>query len=70
MEQIIHDRGLKVEDVKTRTVIDTGDNSLKVCVSIYDGNMDPEVSFKAQECSKERLTGVNCLIVLAEIEGG
>ena len=32
--------------------------------------MDPEISFKAQECSKERLTGVNRLIILAEIEGG
>ena len=56
--------------MKMRTVIDTGDSSLKVCVSIYDSNMDSEVSFRAQESFKERLTGVNHMIIITEIKGG
>ena len=56
--------------MKMRTVVDTGDSSLKVCLSIYEGNINPEVSLRAQECFKEMLTGVNHLIILTEIEGG
>ena len=39
-------------------------------VSIFDEDVDPEVSFAFEEGSKEKLTGSNRLIFLAEVEGG
>ena len=38
-------------------------------VSIFDEDVDPEVSFALQEGSKEKLTGSNRLTFLAEVEG-
>ena len=36
VDKVIEARGLDPSTVKSRTVIDTGDNSLKVCVSVFD----------------------------------
>ena len=70
IEKIAEARGLNLESVKSRVVIDGGQGSLKVVVSIFDENVDPEVSFASQEGSKEKLRGSNGLIFLAEVEGG
>ena len=70
VEKVTEARGLNAETVKSRTVIDTGNNSLKVCVSIVDEKMDPKMAFNKENCLKEMMTGVNRLIILAEIDGG
>ena len=70
IEKIAEARGLNLESLKSRVVIDGGQGSLKVVVSIFDEDVDPEVSFASQEGYKEKLTGSNRLIFLAEVEGG
>ena len=39
-------------------------------VSVFDGNQDPEIAFAVQEGKYEKLTGVNRLLLLAEVDGG
>ena len=41
---------------------------MKICVSIFDEDTDPEICFSDQETHGEKLTGVNRLIILAEVE--
>ena len=41
---------------------------MKICVSIFDEDIDPEICFSDQETHGEKLTGVNRLIILAEVE--
>ena len=69
-EKVIEARKINKNTAMCRTIVDTGQGSLKVCTSIFDGNVDPDISFSSQEGANEKLTGVNRLIILAEIEGG
>ena len=69
-EKVAEACGLDVEKIKCKMVLDTGQGSLKVCVSIFDGDIDPEICFSSQDGPREKLTGVNRLIILAEVEGG
>ena len=39
-------------------------------VSVFDGNLDPEIAFAVQEGKYKKLTGVNRLLLLAEVDGG
>jgi hypothetical protein len=70
VERVIEARGLDISTVKCRPVLDGGQGSFKVVVSVFDGNQDPEIGFTFQEGKYEKLTGVNRLLVLAEVEGG
>ena len=70
VEKVAEVCGLDIKKIKCRMVMDTGQGSLKVCVSIFDGNIDPEICFSSQGGPGEKLTGVNRLIILAEVEGG
>jgi hypothetical protein len=70
VEKVIEARGLCRDSVMCRAVIDGGQGSLKVCLSVFDSDQDPEISFSMQEGPGEKLTGVNRLLILAEVEGG
>ena len=70
VEKVIEARGLNRETVKSRVVIDSGQSSLKIVLSVYDGDIDPEISFAAQEGPNEKMTGVNRLLILAEVDEG
>ena len=50
--------------------MDAGQGSFKVVLSVFDGNQDPDIAFAIQEGKFEKLTGVNRLLVLAEVDGG
>ena len=51
-------------------VIGGGQGSHKIVVSVFDGDMDPEISFAVQEGPGEKLTGANRLLIMAEVNGG
>ena len=68
VEKVIAARELNRDNVKTRVVIDGGQGSLKVVASVFDGEQDPEVS--DQGGPGEKMTGVNRLLILAEVDGG
>ena len=51
-------------------VIGGGQGSHKIVVSVFDGDMDPEISFSVQEGLGEKLTGANRLLIFAEVNGG
>ena len=68
VEKVSEAQKLNMEKVKCQGVIDTGQGSLKICVSIFDKDIDPEICFSDQETQGEKLTGVNRLIILAEVE--
>ena len=57
--RVIEARGLDLETGKCRPVLDGGQGSFKVVVSVFDGNQDPNISFAFQEGKYEKLTGVN-----------
>jgi hypothetical protein len=65
VEQIMEARGLSRDTVRCRVVIDGGQGSLKIVASIFDSSVDP----KSQDPS-EKMTGVNRLLLLAEVDGG
>ena len=69
-ELVIEARGLDKEKVRCRVVIDGGQGSIKVCASIFDSDTDPDILFAAQEGPGEKMTGVNRLLLLAEVDGG
>ena len=69
-KKVIEARSLNEEKVKIRVVIDSGQGSLKIAANVFDGNIDPEVMIGDQEGPEEKLTGVNRLLILAEVEGG
>ena len=69
-ELVIEARGLDKEKVRCWVVIDGGQGSIKVCASIFDSDTDPDVLFAAQEGPGEKMTGVNRLLLLAEVDGG
>ena len=56
--------------MKIRVVVDSGQGSLKIAANFFDGDIDPEVMIGDQEGPEEKLTGVNRLLILAEVEGG
>ena len=70
VQRVIEARGLDNETVKCRPVMDAGQGSFKVVLSVFDGNQDPDIAFAIQEGKFEKLTGVNRLLVLAEVDGG
>ena len=39
-------------------------------VRVFDSDIDPDISFTYQEEKHEKLTGSNCLLVLAQVNGG
>ena len=63
VEKIAEVRGLDLNSLKSRVVIDSGQGSLKVVVSIFNEDVE-------QKGSLQKLTGSNRLIILAEVEGG
>ena len=69
-DRVIEARELDPATVKCRPVVDTGQGSFKVLVSIFDSNQDLDIAFAFQEGRYEKLTGVNRLLVLAEVDGG
>ena len=69
VEEVMVARGLKPETLMCRAVIDGGQGSLKICLSVFDRNTNPQVS-SSQEAQGEKLTGVNRLLLLAEVDGG
>ena len=69
-KKVIEARSLNEEKVKIRVVVDYGQGSLKIAANVFDGNIDPEVMIGDQEGPEEKLTGVNRLLILAEVEGG
>ena len=69
VEEVMVARGLKPETLMYRAVIDGGQGSLKICCSVFDRNTNPEVS-STLEAPGEKLTGVNRLLLLAEVDGG
>ena len=69
-KKVIEARGLDEEKVKIRVVVDSGQGSLKIAANVFDSYIDPEVTIGDQEGPEERLTGVNRLLILAEVEGG
>ena len=68
VEKVSEAQKLNMGKVKCQGVIDTGQGSLKICVSIFDEDIDPKICFSDQETQGEKLTGVNRLIILAEVE--
>ena len=70
VKKVAEARGISLDNLKSRVVIDGGQGSLKVVVSIFDKNVDPEVSFGGQEGVREKMTGSSRLIILAEVDGG
>ena len=69
-ELVIAARGLDREKVRCRVVIDGGQGSVKVCASIFESDADPDIVIGDKEGPGEKMTGVNRLILLAEVEGG
>ena len=65
IEKVVEARGLDINNVKCRTVIDGGQGSLKIVTSVFQGDIDE----LTQEGNSEKLTGSNRLIILAEVEG-
>ena len=49
VEKVITARGLNIDDVKTRVVVDGGQGSLKVVASVFDGESDQAVTFVYQD---------------------
>ena len=70
VEKVIEARGLDQDTVKCRVVMDKGQGSLKIVLSVFDGDVDPDISFSSQEQKGEKLTGSNRLLVLAKVNGG
>jgi hypothetical protein len=70
VKKVAEARGISLDNIKSRVVIDGGQGSLKVVVSIFDKNVDPEVTFGGQEGVREKVTGSSRLIILAEVDGG
>ena len=68
--EVVEARGLNVETFCCRVVIDGGQGSLKICLSIFDFNTSPAVASSSQDGPGEKLTGVNRLLLLAEVDGG
>ena len=66
IQKVVEARELEMDHVKCRTVIDSGQGSLKIVTSIFQGDIDQ----LTQEGDTEKLTGANRLIILAEVEGG
>ena len=66
IEKVVEARGLDINNVKCRTVIDGGQGSLKIVTSVFQSDIDE----LTQEGKSEKLTGSNRLIILAEVEGG
>ena len=65
VEQVMEARGLSRDTVRCRVLIDGGQGSLKIVASIFDSSVKP----KSQDPS-ENITGVNRLLLLAEVDGG
>ena len=65
VEQVMEARGLSRDTVRCRVVKDGGQGSLKIVASIFDSSVNP----KSQDPS-EKMTGVNRLLLLAEVDGG
>ena len=70
IDKVIEVRGLNKDTVKCRVVPDKGQGSLKIVVSVFDSDIDPDISFTYQEGKHEKLTGSNRLLVLAKVNGG
>ena len=70
VDKVIEARGLDQDNVKCRVVMDKGQGSLKIVLSVFDGDVDPDISFTSQEGKGEKLTGSNRLLVLAKVNGG
>ena len=70
IDKVIEVRGLNKDTVKCRVVPDKGQGSLKIVVSLFDWDINPDISFTYQERKHEKLTGSNCLLVLAKINVG
>ena len=68
-ELVMEAQVLDKERVWSRVVIDCGQGSIKVCASIFDRDTDPDVLFGGQEGPGEKMTGVNRLLFLAEVDG-
>ena len=56
--------------MKIRVVFIAGQGSLIISATIFDSNIDPEVTIGDQEGLEERIIGVNTPLILAEVEGG
>ena len=69
-KKVIEARSLNEEKVKIRVVVDSGQGSLKIAANVFDSDIDPEVMIGDQEGLEEKFTGVNRLLILAEVEGG
>ena len=70
IDKVIEVRGLNRATVKCRVVPDKGQGSLKIVASVFDGDVDPDISFTKQEGKGEKLTGSNRLLVLAKVNSG
>ena len=64
VEQVIEAWGLSRDTVRCKVVIYGGQGSLKIGARIFDSSVDP----KSQDPSK-KMTGVNRLLLLAEVDG-
>ena len=49
IDKVIEVRGLNKDTVKCRVVPDKGQGSLKIVVSVFDSDIDPDISFTYQE---------------------
>ena len=49
IDKVIEVRGLNRATVKCRVVPDKGQGSLKIVASVFDGDVDPDISFTKQE---------------------
>ena len=70
VENVIEARGLNKEKVKVRVVIDAGQGSLKVAASVFDDESDPDKKEGERGSGQEKMTGVNRLLILAEVDEG
>ena len=70
VEKVMQARGLTEDTVKCRVVPDGGQGSFKISMSVFHKDTDPEIMFSDHEGPSEKMTGVNQLLILAEVDGG
>ena len=68
LELVVRERNLNPDTAVFCVVPDGGGGTFKVMVSVFDGNCDPEITFKINEVPGQLNTGVNRLLPLAVVE--
>ena len=68
IDSLIQKRNLFPPDVIKGVNTDSGDNSVKMIVNVFDKHQDPEITFLGRDKKGSQFSGVNKAIILAYCE--